>query len=58
MFDPEIIHNTVKKINKQSIELDELQTELKSKCRKIKYDKKFPPKDVIEKLNDIDMEET
>lgn len=49
MFDPTSIHNTVKKIKKQSVELNVLSEELKTKCDKEKCNEKFPPNNEMEK---------
>lgn len=48
MFDPSKLHDTVKKIKKQSTELDELNKELKTKCIKEECDQ-FPPNIELEK---------
>jgi len=48
MFDPSAIHDTVKKIKKQSLELDVLNEKLKTKCIKQESDP-FPPIDESEK---------
>jgi len=57
MFDPSSIHNSVKKIQKQSLELDELHKELKTKCNKKGCDPKFPPNINTEKPNKVELEE-
>ena len=50
-FDPTTIHNTVKKIQQQSMDLDELSDELKVKCNKKTCKKEFPQNNEVEKSN-------